>query len=57
MPVYNVALPLLRRHYPEQPPFRVIEVPLPEDAPAEPRPSATLARPGQPTAPARPVSA
>ena len=57
VPVYNVALPLLRRHYPEQPPFRVIEVPLPEDAPAEPRPSATLARPGQPTAPARPVSA
>ena len=29
VPVYNVALPLLRRHYPDQPPFRVIEVPAP----------------------------
>jgi len=28
VPVYNVALPLLRRRYPEQPPFRVIEVPV-----------------------------
>jgi hypothetical protein len=27
--VYNVALPLLRRHYPDQPPFRIIEVPTP----------------------------
>lgn len=25
-PVYNVALPLLRRSFPEQPPFRVIEL-------------------------------
>jgi hypothetical protein len=57
VPVYNVALPLLRRHYPEQPTFRVVAVPLPDDAPAEPRPSATLARSGEPTAPARPVSA
>ena len=29
VPVYNVALPLLRRHYPDQPAFRVIEVPAP----------------------------
>ena len=29
VPVYNVALPLLRRRYPDQPPFRVIEVPAP----------------------------
>jgi Icc-related predicted phosphoesterase len=29
VPVYNVALPLLRRWYPDQPPFRVIEVPAP----------------------------
>ena len=29
VPVYNVALPLLRRHYPDQPPFRIIEVPIP----------------------------
>ena len=27
VPVYNVALPLLRRRYPDQPPFRVVEVP------------------------------
>ena len=28
VPVYNVALPLLRRRWPDRPPFRVIEVPL-----------------------------
>jgi Icc-related predicted phosphoesterase len=28
IPVYNVALPLLRRAYPNQPPFRVLDVPL-----------------------------
>ena len=28
VPVYNVALPLLRRRFPEQPPFRVVEVPV-----------------------------
>jgi Icc-related predicted phosphoesterase len=28
IPVYNVALPLLRRSYPNQPPFRVLDVPL-----------------------------
>jgi Icc-related predicted phosphoesterase len=33
VPVYNVALPLLRRRFPERPPFRVIEVPVAE-APA-----------------------
>jgi Icc-related predicted phosphoesterase len=27
IPVYNVAMPLLRRTFPEQPPFRVIEIP------------------------------
>src|SRR5690349_7014683 len=62
VPVYNVALPLLRRLHPEQPPFRVVEVPraeapAPETVAADARPSATLARPGEPTAPARPVSA
>jgi Icc-related predicted phosphoesterase len=30
VPVYNVALPLLRRTFPDQPPFRVVEVPLAE---------------------------
>jgi Icc-related predicted phosphoesterase len=57
VPVYNVALPLLRRLHPERPPFRVVEVPLPEDPPADPRPAATLARAGEPTAPARPAPA
>jgi Icc-related predicted phosphoesterase len=32
VPVYNVALPLLRRCFPEQPPFRVVEVPVAEKA-------------------------
>jgi Icc-related predicted phosphoesterase len=32
VPVYNVALPLLRRRFPEQPAFRVVEVPVAEDA-------------------------
>jgi Icc-related predicted phosphoesterase len=31
-PVYNVAMALLANAYPEQPPFRVIEVPLHEEA-------------------------
>jgi Icc-related predicted phosphoesterase len=66
VPVYNVALPLLKRTDPERPPFRVVEVPLPEEGaadgpPAAPsadaQPSATLARSGEPTAPARPVRA
>ena len=64
VPVYNVALPLLKRTDPDRPPFRVVEVPLPaEDAagappPAtSPPPSAALARAGEPTAPARPVRA
>lgn len=34
VPVYNVALPLLRRRFPEQPAFRVVEVPVAEDAQA-----------------------
>ena len=28
VPVYNVAMPLLRRTYPDRPPFRIIEVPV-----------------------------
>ncbi len=27
IPVYNVALPVLRAHYPDRPPFRIIELP------------------------------
>jgi Icc-related predicted phosphoesterase len=34
IPVYNVALPLLRRTYPNQPPFRVLDIPVgPADVP------------------------
>jgi Icc-related predicted phosphoesterase len=29
IPVYNVSMPLLRRHYPERPAFRVLELPRP----------------------------
>jgi Icc-related predicted phosphoesterase len=64
VPVYNVALPLLKRTDPDRPPFRVVEVPLPaEDAAGapppttSPQPSAALARAGEPTAPARPLRA
>ncbi|MFL5560377.1 MAG: metallophosphoesterase [Gemmatimonadaceae bacterium] len=28
IPVYNVALPVLKEHYPDRPPFRMLEVPL-----------------------------
>jgi hypothetical protein len=28
-PVYNVAMPLLKRTYPDRPPFRLIELPRP----------------------------
>ncbi len=31
VPVYNVAVPLLRRLFPDQPPFRLVTVPLGED--------------------------
>src|SRR3954447_3313689 len=28
IPVYNVSMPLLRQHFPDRPPFRVLELPL-----------------------------
>ena len=34
VPVYNVALPLLQRLYPDQPPFRVVEIPAQPATPA-----------------------
>jgi hypothetical protein len=36
VPVYNVALPVLQRAFPDRPPFRLIELPLsvPAAAPA-----------------------
>jgi len=53
IPVYNVALPLLRRAYPDQPPFRVVEVQVAES----PDTGAALASPeSTASAPARPVS-
>jgi len=51
VPVYNVALPVLRQAHPDQPPFRVLEVPVDEEkardrgecAPSTPRPVAASA--------------
>jgi Icc-related predicted phosphoesterase len=28
IPVYNVSMPLLKKHFPDQPPFRLLEIPL-----------------------------
>jgi Icc-related predicted phosphoesterase len=38
VPVYNVSAPLLRQHFPDRPPFRVVEIPLGggSPTPAEP---------------------
>ena len=33
IPVYNVSLPLLRKTYPDRPPFRIFEVPVGQTAP------------------------
>ncbi|MGH7397188.1 MAG: metallophosphoesterase family protein [Candidatus Rokuibacteriota bacterium] len=43
VPVYNVALPLLRRRFPEQP-FRVVEVPVADEPPITREPAAAGAR-------------
>ena len=37
VPVYNVAMPLLRAHFPDRPPYRLYEVPRPAAATAVPR--------------------
>jgi Icc-related predicted phosphoesterase len=37
IPVYNVALPVLREHFPDRPPFRLLEVPVAPEVPAEDR--------------------
>jgi Icc-related predicted phosphoesterase len=44
VPVYNVALPLLRRSSPERPPFRVVEVPAADEISASAEVSAAGAR-------------
>lgn len=41
LPVYNVALPLMRKLYPNNPPFRILEVAV-QAKPATPAPTATL---------------
>jgi Icc-related predicted phosphoesterase len=33
IPVYNVSAPLLRQHFPDRPPFRMVEIPLGSGAP------------------------
>jgi Icc-related predicted phosphoesterase len=38
VPVYNVALPVLREHYPDRPPFRLLEIPRAGEPEAEERP-------------------
>jgi Icc-related predicted phosphoesterase len=42
-PVYNVCLPLLKKHYPDQPPYRIFELAAPA-ADAEPSPLTAAAR-------------
>ena len=42
-PVYNVAMPLLRRTYPEQPPFRLLELPRPSATERAAMPATTTA--------------
>ncbi|HEX2779063.1 MAG TPA: metallophosphoesterase [Gemmatimonadaceae bacterium] len=37
IPVYNVALPVLKEHYPDRPPFRLLEVPRNAEVPEEER--------------------
>lgn len=46
VPVYNVALPLLRRCLPDRLPFRVVEIPLGEEPPDHAAPAATTAGAG-----------
>jgi Icc-related predicted phosphoesterase len=52
IPVYNVSAPLLRQHFPNRPPFRVIELPLGggRPTPAEPERAKEREREAAPTA-------
>jgi Icc-related predicted phosphoesterase len=38
VPVYNVSLPLMRKAFPDRPPFRILEVPVPAKPVGEPEP-------------------
>jgi Icc-related predicted phosphoesterase len=42
--VYNVAMPLLRRAFPDRPPFRVVEIPLGTEVPVSASPLAATQR-------------
>ena len=56
VPVYNVALPLLRTRYPDHPPFRIIEIPLdlPDRRGTGVEHTATMSEDGPPPIPAPP---
>jgi Icc-related predicted phosphoesterase len=58
VPVYNVGLPLLRKAFPNQPPFRILEIPAPppttSPAPATPPEEASDGPPARPAAKSRP---
>jgi Icc-related predicted phosphoesterase len=58
VPVYNVGLPLLRRTFPNQPPFRILEIPTPppttSPAPATPPEEASDGPPARAAAKSRP---
>jgi Icc-related predicted phosphoesterase len=47
VPVYNVAMPLLARAYPDRPPYLIVQVPVATDAEAAPASQAggSLAKP------------
>jgi len=43
VPVYNVSLPVLKEAFPDQPPFRLFEIPVASEATAPPVPAAVAA--------------
>jgi Icc-related predicted phosphoesterase len=51
VPVYNVSMPLLTRTFPDRPPFRVFEVPLPQRVAGEPQPAGSTTAVGPPLKP------
>jgi hypothetical protein len=63
IPVYNVSLPLLQRHFPDRPPFRLIELHVTPEPDEDSAPSATHEesgrdgeRNGRSAPPSRPVA-
>jgi Icc-related predicted phosphoesterase len=49
IPVYNVSLPLLKRTYPDRPPFRLLELPMPAPEPGHTQDATTHGRHEDPT--------